>query len=175
MISGEALRTDQNVLSSADETTLREALKRCSPATVEAAYAYRTTGDVIHIPIVVLGVIERFVERDLRRKFQEPAAGELRLIEDLNVDSLTMFEAVLLLEEVLQITIDNEELPGLRTLSDIQRFTERKLQGLPARKSAPSSPVILSRSLEPRVSLDHSKRLTERTDLIQSTKGPATE
>ncbi len=168
MISGETLCGERTVLSSTDETTLRDALKRCSPPTVEAACAFRRTGDVIHVPVVVLGVIERFVERDLRRRFQEPTADELRLIEDLNVDSLTMFEAVLLLEEVLQITIDNEELPGLRTLGEIQRFTERKLGGLPRPMSAPTSPVILSRSLEPRVARDQPRRLAERTDLSQS-------
>src|SRR5438552_18753868 len=51
-----------------DETALREALKRCSPSTFEAAVQYRKTGNPEHVPAVVIGVIERFVEPDLRVK-----------------------------------------------------------------------------------------------------------
>lgn len=151
-----------------NDAMLRDALKRCSPSTLEAALAFRRSGDIAHVPLVVGGVIERFIERELRPKLKFPSAAELRLIEDLNVDSLTMLEAVLLLEEVLQITIDNEELQSLRTVGDVQRFTERKLRCLV--ETAPISPPNLSRSLEQRVSGDHPKRLCERTDLTQNTK-----
>ena len=170
MIDGETPRLENNVLSPGDEATLGDALKRCSPRTLEAARAFRKTGNVAHVPAVVLGVIERFVERDLRRKFQHPDATELRLIGDLNVDSLTMLEAVLLLEEVLQITIDNEELQTLRTLGDIQQFMECKLRALTRSKSGPTSPIILSRSLEQRALSDHPRRLPERIDLTKNTK-----
>ena len=44
-----------------DEAALREALKRCSPSTFEAAVQYRKTGNPEHVPAVVIGVIERFV------------------------------------------------------------------------------------------------------------------
>ena len=49
-----------------DEAALREALKRCSPSTFEAAVQFRKTGNADHMPAVVIGVIERFVEPDLR-------------------------------------------------------------------------------------------------------------
>src|ERR1022692_455986 len=47
-----------------DEAALREALKRCSPSTFEAAVQFRKTGNADHMPAVVIGVIERFVEPD---------------------------------------------------------------------------------------------------------------
>ncbi|HEY1110109.1 MAG TPA: phosphopantetheine-binding protein [Opitutaceae bacterium] len=114
-----------------DNEDLREALKRCSPATYYAACKFRQSGDLTQIPAIVLGVIERYVERDLRPKLQGDAAT-LLLREDLALDSLTMMEVVMLAEEVLQITISNEELTQLRTLGDVQRFLLAKIQEAPA-------------------------------------------
>ena len=54
-----------------DEAPLREALKRCSPSTFEAAVQFRKTGNAEHVPAVVIGVIERFVEPDLRIKLKD--------------------------------------------------------------------------------------------------------
>src|SRR5882762_11089689 len=88
-----------------DETAVREALKRCSPSTFEAAIQFRKTGNPEHLPAVVIGVIERFVEPDLRMKLKD-ADDDLRLIEDLGIDSLTMMEIVILVEEVLQMSIN---------------------------------------------------------------------
>ena len=64
-----------------DEAALREALKRCSPSTFEAAVQFRKTGNPEHLPAVVIGVIERFVEPDLRIKLKD-ADDDLRLIEE---------------------------------------------------------------------------------------------
>jgi len=117
-------------LSVEEESTLRESLKRCSPATIEAAIAYRKTNEASHLPAVIIGVIERFVEPDLRAKLKE-ADDELRLVEDLGIDSLTMMEIVILVEDVLQMQINNEDLRNLRTVGDIKVFIDCKVRGLP--------------------------------------------
>ncbi len=114
----------------ADEAYLREALKRCSPLTFEAAHAFRATGDFVYLPVIVVGVIERFVERDLRDKLANPS-DELRLVEDLGLDSLTLMEIVILTEDVLPVTINNDELRHLRTLGHVKQFIECKLRGTP--------------------------------------------
>jgi len=108
-----------------DEAALREALKRCSPSTFEAAVQFRKTGNADHMPAVVIGVIERFVEPDLRAKLKD-ADDDLRLIEDLGIDSLTMMEIVILVEDVLQLTISNDELRNLRTVGDVKTFIDCK-------------------------------------------------
>jgi 3-hydroxyacyl-[acyl-carrier-protein] dehydratase len=51
----------------------------------------------------------------------------LRLVQDLGIDSLAMMEMVLLLEEVLEISINIEELRPVRTLGDVTRFIEHKV------------------------------------------------
>jgi len=80
------------------------------------------------LPAVVIGVIERFVEPDLRSKLKH-ADDDLRLIEDLGVDSLTMMEIVILVEEVLQMSINNDELRNLRTVGDVKTFIDCKVRG----------------------------------------------
>lgn len=98
-------------------------MKRCSPATYEAARDFRRTGNAALLPVLVHGIIEHYVERELRAKLAS-ADDTLRLAEDLRLDSLTRMEIVLLAEEVLPISIDNEDMYQLRTLGDVkQRVT----------------------------------------------------
>lgn len=113
-----------------DDASLREALKRCSAPTYEAARQFRETGDIGHLPVIVHGVIERYVKRDLHDRFQR-APDDLLLSAHLGVDSLTMMEIVLLAEDVLQISIHNEDLRPLRTLGDVQQFVECRVRGIP--------------------------------------------
>jgi len=123
-----------------DEAALREALKRCSPSTFEAAVQFRKTGNPEHMPAVVIGVIERFVEPDLRMKLKD-ADDDLRLIEDLGIDSLTMMEIVILVEDVLQMSINNDELRNLRTVGDVKTFIDCKIRGLPLPKPTRFIPI----------------------------------
>ena len=123
-----------------EEAALREALKRCSPSTFEAAVQFRKTGNADHMPAVVIGVIERFVEPDLRAKLKD-ADDDLRLIEDLGIDSLTMMEIVILVEDVLQLTINNDELRNLRTVGDVKTFIDCKIRGLPLPRPTKFLPI----------------------------------
>lgn len=116
-----------------DEANLKDALKRCSPATYEAAVQFRKTRSTSYLPPIILGIIERYVDPDLRVKLKDPD-DDLRIIEDLGVDSLTMMEVVVLVEDALQMTINNDELRHLRTLGDIKTFIDCKIRGVPAPK-----------------------------------------
>lgn len=116
-----------------DDPALREALKRCSPATYYAACKFRASGRSEDLRTLIIGVIERFVERELRSKL-EHASDTLRLREDLAIDSLTMMEVVMIAEEVLRINVSNEELTQLRTLGDVHAFILAK-----AARPSPSS------------------------------------
>jgi 3-hydroxyacyl-[acyl-carrier-protein] dehydratase len=134
--AGNALVTNDSFPGSAksivprDEAHLREALKRCSASTYEAACRFRQTGDPAWLPAIILGVIEHHVDPDLRAKLRD-ADDDLRLIEDLGIDSLTMMEIVALAEDVLPVSINSEELCLLRTLGDVKQVIECKLCGLP--------------------------------------------
>lgn len=113
-------------LPPSDDPALRETLKRCTPDTYYAACKFRQSRAPQDLQRVVLGVVERFVERDLRSKLHPPEPT-LRLQEDLGLDSLTMMEIVMLAEEALNIEVSNHELTQLKTLGDIQAFVAAKV------------------------------------------------
>ncbi|GHC09056.1 phosphopantetheine-binding protein [Cerasicoccus arenae] len=118
-----------NPLTPEQEEVLRDSLKRCSPETLEAAIAFRNQGDISKAPTVIIGIIERFCEPDVRPRLKEPGADDLRVMDDLGIDSLTMVDIVMMVEESLEITIDNEDLAGLRTIAEIKTFVACKLTG----------------------------------------------
>jgi len=138
--AGKSTPTTPKPFAAEDEAALREALKRCSPSTFEAAVQYRKTGNAEHVRAVVIGVIERFVEPDLKTKLKD-GDDDLRLVEDLGIDSLTMMEIVILVEDVLQMSINNDELRNLRTVGDVKTFIDCKIRGLPLPKPTKFLPI----------------------------------
>ncbi|MGA2051983.1 MAG: phosphopantetheine-binding protein [Opitutales bacterium] len=112
------------------EQQLRDMLKRCSPETIEAAVRFRSTGRLDDVSVVVIGIIERFLDPDVRKRLRE-GGDDLRIFDDLGIDSLTMIEVVMMVEEVLQFKINNEELRDLRTMGDVKTFIDCRLKGLP--------------------------------------------
>jgi acyl carrier protein len=124
-----------------EEARVCDALKRCSPSTREAAREFRKTGNAACIAAIVDGLIEHYVDPDVRAKL---ASGDdrLRLSEDLEIDSLTMLEIVYLAEDVLQISVDNEDIRPFRTVGDIKAFLASKLGGA-------SPPVLALRGGSP--------------------------
>lgn len=107
---------------------LRTALKRCSPATIEAAVRFRQTRDSKEVPAIVYGIIERHMPPESPKKLAD-ADDSTELIQGLGVDSLTMLEIILSIEETLGISIDNEELRSIHTLGEVKSFIARKLSG----------------------------------------------
>jgi len=109
-----------------DEAALREVLKRCSPETINKAVKFRQTGDASLVGDVVIGIIERFVEPEKRAKLHG-AADSLVIAEDLGLDSLTMVEVVLAVEDATGATVGESEVQKLRTLGDIKDFIKSKI------------------------------------------------
>lgn len=113
-----------------NEEELRDSLKRCPEQAIEAAVKFSSSRDPELVPVIVMGIIERFVEPDVRPVLRE-GNDQIRLLEDLGIDSLLMVEIVILVEETLAIHIENEELRNLRSVGDIKAYLDAKLKGLP--------------------------------------------
>ena len=124
-------------LSPEDTLKLKESLKRCPEGTFDAAVEYRETSNSKLIPVIVSGIIERFLEPEAKPLLHS-GKTEIRLFEDLGIDSLTMMEIIILVEETLNISFDNEELRELRTFEDIQAYMDSKATGAPTPKRAAS-------------------------------------
>ena len=132
-------RSASSVEPSADDL-LRESLKRCSPETIAAALAFRQSGDVSLVPTVVLGIVERFLEPEVVGTLKN-GDDSVKFMEDLGMDSLTMFEAIMMVEESLGVSIKNEELWDLRTVGDLKSFIAAKLSGVEGLAKAKSFPI----------------------------------
>jgi len=124
-------------LSPEDTLKLKESLKRCPEGTFEAAIEYRETANPSLVPRIVTGIIERFLEPEAKPLLRS-CKDDIRLFEDLGIDSLTMMEIVILVEETLNISFENSELRELRTLEDIKAYMDSKATGEPAPKRAAS-------------------------------------
>ena len=121
---------EKNTLTEETEQELRMALRRCRPEVIEAAVAYRTHGEKEKAVLVVMGIIERFLEPESRPKLHDEGAEEYRLIEDLGVDSLVMVEIVMTIEEVLQISIPNEDLQELATIIEVKNYIQARINNV---------------------------------------------
>ncbi len=115
-----------SALTEQDLQNIKTALKRCSPETVEAAIRFRSTHDLEALPTVVYGIIERHLPPENTRSLAD-AGDDTRLIEDLGIDSLTLLEIVLTIEETIGISVENEELRDIRTLGEVKTFIVRKI------------------------------------------------
>jgi 3-hydroxyacyl-[acyl-carrier-protein] dehydratase len=110
-----------------DEVQLRRALKRCPGSTREAAREFRKTGDPRHVPAIIRGLVEQQMEPDLCERLGRPD-DQLLLREHLGIDSLAMMEMMILVEDVLQVSINNGDLHELRTVADLNRFIASRVQ-----------------------------------------------
>jgi acyl carrier protein len=115
-------------LTENDVADLKEGLRRCSPETIEAAIRFREKGEVDAIPTIVFGILDRYQPATEAVKLSE-ANENTRLIEDIGLDSLTLLEIVLSIEEVLKLRIENEELREIRTLGQLNKFLHDKITG----------------------------------------------
>lgn len=103
-----------------------ELLRRCPPATIAAARRFRLTRSAKEIPNIVQGVLGRYVEKD-KRELLAIGSDDLGLVNDLALDSLSMIEISMTLEDVLEISLPDEKLRQFKTLGDIKRFARKCL------------------------------------------------
>jgi acyl carrier protein len=109
-----------------DDWTLMRFLRRCPVGTLEAAKRYRITHAIQEVPTIILGVITRYVDHEKRGLLAQPLEF-LRLSEDLALDSLSMIEISMTLEDVLQILLPDEKLRTLRTMGDVMQYANSQI------------------------------------------------
>jgi len=107
---------------------LKELLKRCPVGTYEAALSFRIKKDASQIEKIVLGIVDRHLEPEQREIFAN-CNDALRMYDDLGLDSLTMLEIIMMVEQTLDVSIDNDELRDLRTLGDVKSYLSAKAKG----------------------------------------------
>ncbi len=102
-----------------------KSLKRCSEETVAAALRFEESKDLAELDAIILGVLERDAANP-RPDGVASVTDEMKLIDDIGMDSFGMIEVVMTAEEVLGLTISTEELNGIVTLGDLKKFLRAK-------------------------------------------------
>ena len=103
-----------------------------APSPRDAAAADLPGGNVLqvdrleYLPATLLGIVTHYVEPELRPKLGG-AANDLRLAEDLGLDSLTMMEVMIRVDDLLQISISDRDLRQRRMLGDFRRYFEDRV------------------------------------------------
>ncbi|MDP0501348.1 MAG: acyl carrier protein [Verrucomicrobiota bacterium JB022] len=114
-------------MSSSPADKAADRLRGHPPETLAAYRAYQASHDPSHLDELVLRLLVFLLP-------EQPAQGPMelpdstRLREDLGVDSITIAELVFMLEDLFDLTIQNEELVGLETVADLRRFIRQKIK-----------------------------------------------
>jgi acyl carrier protein len=117
-------------LTDEQEAKLRESFKRCSPETLDAIFRFRRDGDLDAVIVIVHGIIERYLNLEPGEHIaQRP--GTTRLGEDLGIDSLTMLEIVMSIEEALDFRAEDADVRNIRTLGDVRGYVDDRVHGRP--------------------------------------------
>lgn len=117
-------------LSAEQEAKLRESFKRCSPATIEAILQFREQRDPSVVMVIVHGIIERYLKLEPGRELAR-YPGSTRLGEDLGIDSLTMLEIVMSIEEALEFRIEDADARSIRMMGDVRKYVEDRVHNRP--------------------------------------------
>jgi hypothetical protein len=97
------------------------------PAEAQAAFQLFQVGrDPASLDPLIFSILEQYIPRKPTSPLARQA-GNLRLMEDLGFDSLAITEVVFFTEELLEISIANEEIIQVRTLDDLRGFIRAKV------------------------------------------------
>lgn len=94
----------------------------------ESVRIFRQTGNPRYLPAVVRAILQHYVAEEVQPRLQS-AAGDLRLTEDLGIDSLTLMEIALATEDAVGLPVEVGELRQLGTVGEMERMLAVKAQG----------------------------------------------
>ncbi len=109
------------------EDRIREELACFTPATVEAVLRLRecATGEALRA--ILPGMIAFHLPSG-KPPPPEPLRDEMRLREDIGLDSLALTEMAFKIEELIGVRIEVREVSGIASVGELLAFLESKLQ-----------------------------------------------
>jgi acyl carrier protein len=103
---------------------IRRNFRRCREGTSDAIIELQQTGNTDLLPKIVRGIVWRYVHED-RRPVVDQATEETPLAS-LGIDSLTMMEIVLDVQDALDLVIEDSDLRHMRTIGDFVGFLRQR-------------------------------------------------
>jgi|GEM_PF-355878 len=109
----------------------RDKIRHFPPEAQAAFHRFEKTHDPKALDSVIFAILDDFIPT----KSVQPMAelpGTTRLVDDLGFDSLAITEVVFFTEELLGISIANDEILQARTLDDLRGFVRAKVSPPPS-------------------------------------------
>jgi 3-hydroxyacyl-[acyl-carrier-protein] dehydratase len=116
------------------ETEIDERFLNCNPETVEAIRAYRRSRDPKLVHPIVHGIIEKYLPPEQRK--QTPDA--MTSLNAFGIESVTLMEIILDIQDALDLVITDEELRNLRGFDDATKLLSAKVAALSAQPNGQS-------------------------------------
>ncbi len=110
-----------------DLKNLEEVLKRCPAGTLEGLLRYRQAGEVEGFRVFLTGCIKRHTDDEFHGLL-DSGRSDLSFIDDIGIDSMTMMEIVMMIEECLNIKIENKDLMEIRTMGDLDAYVQKTVK-----------------------------------------------
>jgi acyl carrier protein len=94
-----------------------------SPETLKTIREYRRTHSPELIPNIVRGIVEKYLPANVR----ERAAEGVKSLNAFGLESITLMEVVLDIQDALEITLTDDELRQLRSFDETIVLLSRKV------------------------------------------------
>lgn len=97
----------------------------CGEGTVDAILKFRQTGDLNEIEAIVRGIVARYLPDD--KKPMLVVATDDTDLASLEIESLTLLEIVLDIQDAVDLVVEDDELRDFKTLGDVRKFLVAKV------------------------------------------------
>jgi acyl carrier protein len=104
---------------------LEKQFRKCSTETIRAIYDFRRDRDIQLVPQIVVGIMRKYVKEDAAERLAH--ADQTATLSSLGIDSLTMMEIILDVQDAIDVTIADDELKKLRTIDEVSALLRSKL------------------------------------------------
>ncbi len=110
----------------AKPATPRDKIRHFPPDVQESFHRFEATRDPAALDPVIFAILHDFIPIKREAPLSD-LPGSTRLVDDLGFDSLAITEVVFFTEELLNISIANDEILQVRTLDDLRGFVRKKV------------------------------------------------
>lgn len=108
------------------DAQIRAELTGFPPEMIEAARRFQREGTFEAFAAMLPGMIAFHLPRGAPKP-PEHLADDLRLSQDLGLDSLSLTEMAFKMDELLGLTIETSEVIGITTVGELKAFLKRKI------------------------------------------------
>jgi len=100
---------------------LEEELRRAPAGTREALVAFKETHDPKQLELFIRGIVARNIDDSYESELEQLEA-QANFVETLGIDSLTMMEIVMTLEDALEVELMDDSLKEKQTFTDLKDY-----------------------------------------------------